>query len=297
MLLTCRIQLILPLFKSFDLLNEFQISETTLLNFTAEVERRYHDVPFHNYMHAWTVLQATVSMLHDLGNFANTFLQKIDVLTLLVAALCHDIGHPGTNNSFQKNSHSSLALLYNDVSILEHHHAASLFQILNSSPDVNVFSGLSKQEYRTVRRYVCSAILSTDMSRHARDLARLQAHIDTPLSREVDDDRQLAVAAILHAADLSNPAREFGLADLWARRLADENSMQVAKEVELQIEVSSSMVSGFQVKNEKFFIHTFVKPFWETLATLLPPLSPYVERVNALLSMYQNLSNSETGVS
>lgn len=34
--------------------------------------------------------------------------------TIYIAAACHDVDHPGTNNLFQINSLAPLALLYND---------------------------------------------------------------------------------------------------------------------------------------------------------------------------------------
>ena len=61
---------------------------------------------------------------------ANRYFSRLDVLALLVAALCHDLDHPGLTNAFQINSMSPLALRYNDESVLEHHHASTLFHIL-----------------------------------------------------------------------------------------------------------------------------------------------------------------------
>lgn len=50
---------------------------------------------------------------------------------LMVASVAHDIGHPGVNNNFLINSSDELALRYNDISVLENHHASSLFKILD----------------------------------------------------------------------------------------------------------------------------------------------------------------------
>ena len=42
-----------------------------------------------------------------------------DVLALLVASLTHDLDHPANTNAFEIASASPLALLYNDVHVLE----------------------------------------------------------------------------------------------------------------------------------------------------------------------------------
>ena len=41
-----------------------------------------------------------------------------DVGAILVAAVCHDVDHPGVNNSYHVNSQSTLAILYDYESVL-----------------------------------------------------------------------------------------------------------------------------------------------------------------------------------
>lgn len=278
-------RMLLPAFHAFCLPQDFAISDDTVSGFAHEVSERYFSNPYHSYAHAWTVLQACMHMVCELGDLANSIFAKVDVLALFVAALCHDLGHPGTNNSFQQKICSPLAMLYNDESILENHHAASCFQMLCTVPGANILAGLTKAEFRVVRRFVCSSILSTDMSRHERDLARLRARVSNPLSKSNEEDRQLAVASVLHCADLSNPARSPHLAEAWARLLAQEFILQTQQEEAAGVEVSTFMRSGYQEANEVFFIQTFVKPVWETLACMMPPLKLYVSNINSLLEL------------
>ncbi len=93
---------------------------------------------------------------------AKAILNKEDQLGLMLAALCHDLDHDGRTNAFHKNarvkalregeakdhwkvalesvSHNTfhplppqteLARLYNDIHIMENHHAALMFEVLN----------------------------------------------------------------------------------------------------------------------------------------------------------------------
>ena len=50
----------------------------------------------------------------------------------MIACLCHDLDHRGTNNSFQKKSCSTLAQLYS-TSTMEHHHFDQCLMILTST--------------------------------------------------------------------------------------------------------------------------------------------------------------------
>ena len=57
------------------------------------VEAEYRDNPYHNVAHAADVVQTLGSMLLSEG-FRDS-LTAMEVLAMLVAAACHDVGHPG----------------------------------------------------------------------------------------------------------------------------------------------------------------------------------------------------------
>ena len=78
-------------------------------------------------------------------------LTPVETLCLLVSALGHDIDHPGTNNAHQVSTGAALALRYNDISVLENHHAATTFAILQD-PATNVTAGLSQEEHKQARK-------------------------------------------------------------------------------------------------------------------------------------------------
>ena len=59
------------------------------------------------------------------------FIFQIECLALIVACLCHDLDHRGTNNSFQVKADSNIAQLYS-TSTMEHHHFDQCVMIMNS---------------------------------------------------------------------------------------------------------------------------------------------------------------------
>jgi hypothetical protein len=114
--------------QDWDLISQFSIDEPTLLRFAHVVRYRYTDRnAFHNFFHAISVMQTVHAILLDCG--LKTSLDSIAVFGILIAALCHDLDHPGVNNSLLAGCGSDLATLYNDVSILENHHAAVAWEV------------------------------------------------------------------------------------------------------------------------------------------------------------------------
>ena len=74
-------------------------------------------------------------------------------------------GSAGLNNAFMIASKSDLARLYNDTSVLESHHIATLYQTL-ARPDVDILHRLEPSKWREVRKQIINAVIHTDMTFH-----------------------------------------------------------------------------------------------------------------------------------
>lgn len=87
--------------------------------------------------------------------------------------------HPGLNNNYQVNSRSDLAVQYNDVSVLENYSITWLFsKLLGKTRDftVDVFSGLTKEQFGRARRVIIRSVLETDMTHHFALLKKMGVH-------------------------------------------------------------------------------------------------------------------------
>jgi hypothetical protein len=76
------------------------------------------------------------------------FMTDLEILGLLVACLCHDLDHRGTNNAFQTKTESPLAILYT-TSTMEHHHFDQCVMILNSEGN-NIFQVCCRFKYNII---------------------------------------------------------------------------------------------------------------------------------------------------
>jgi len=75
------------------------------------------DVQYHNDIHAADVLQMSYVILvkGDMVNYAS--LSELDLISVVISAVCHDYGHDGLNNSYHVNAISERAIRFSDVSV------------------------------------------------------------------------------------------------------------------------------------------------------------------------------------
>ena len=61
--------------------------------------------------------------------------------------------HPGVTNQYLVNTSSELALIYNDESVLENHHLAVAFKLIQDH-ECDILASLSKKQRQSVRKMV-----------------------------------------------------------------------------------------------------------------------------------------------
>ncbi|GLH03324.1 Phosphodiesterase, partial [Gryllus bimaculatus] len=107
------------MFLDLDFIERFHIDYEVLCRWLLSVKKNYRQVTYHNWRHAFNVAQMMFAIITTTQWWKS--LGEIECLALLIACLCHDLDHRGTNNSFQIKASSPLAQLYS-TSTMEHHH-------------------------------------------------------------------------------------------------------------------------------------------------------------------------------
>ncbi|XP_074423221.1 LOW QUALITY PROTEIN: 3',5'-cyclic-AMP phosphodiesterase 4A [Larus michahellis] len=165
------------IFQERELVKTFKIPVETLLTYTLTLEEHYHaDVAYHNSLHAADVMQSTHVLLATPA--LDAVFTDLEILAALFAAAIHDVDHPGVSNQFLINTNSELALMYNDESVLENHHLAVGFKLLQEE-NCDIFQNLSRRQRQTLRKMVIDMVLATDMSKHMSLLADLKTMVET----------------------------------------------------------------------------------------------------------------------
>ncbi|PRW56816.1 3, 5 -cyclic phosphodiesterase pde-4 [Chlorella sorokiniana] len=263
----------LGLLRRRGLLARLCLPEDRLRNFLADVEEAYHPGnPYHNSTHAADVVQALGAMLAA-DSFSRQ-LSDLEQLAVILAAAVHDVGHPGVNNDFLIRTQSEAAVAYNDQSINENMHGAAAFKLL-AKKENNFLSRFSEEDYRFVRRLIIRIILATDMARHTDGLEDFAASLrlwGPDLGAWTPDKRTAALQLVVHAADISNPARPLPLCRRWGQKVHDELFAQGDKEAALGLAVSfiCDRRRASVPQSQLTFVEYVVKPCFSTLGELAP---------------------------
>merc|ERR1711978_391271 len=96
--------------KRFDRISIMLVEESVVFRFLLRVQENYRNNPFHNFRHAFCVTQMMYVLIH--GCRLQDSLSKRDLCVLLTACICHDLDHPGFNNTYQINARTELAVRF-----------------------------------------------------------------------------------------------------------------------------------------------------------------------------------------
>jgi len=245
-------------------------------NFVQAVELTYRaENSYHNNIHAADVTQSLAVLLSY--EAMRSQLTPMEHLAVVLAAITHDIGHPGLNNDFLVNSKSEEAKIYHDQSVNENMHLRYAFKLLEK-PDSNFTCNLNNKDYWFLRQALVKLVLSTDMAVHPRLLAEFENHIamlGPDMSKWGHLDRMCALAMFVHCADIANPAKPGPFARAWTFRVMEEFYSQGDKERELSISQSPGCIRGKVnvPKSQMTFLKYCVRPSYEALAHLFPEVA------------------------
>jgi len=284
------LKIVIRMFLDFDLINKFSIPYKVVCRWALSVKKNYRPVKYHNWRHALNVCQTMFSMLKT-GKM-DRFMDDLEVFGLLVACLCHDLDHRGTNNSYQTKVDSPLAILYS-TSTMEHHHFDQCVMILSSDGN-NIFQGLSTEDYKKVMTVLEQAILATDLASYfeKRDKFKMAAD-DGEIDWQAEDKKKLLSSMLMTAADVAAIAKPWELQHETAKQVADEFFDQGDME-RMQLGINPMWMMDRERKDELpqmqvEFIDRVCTPLYTILSESFPWVKPLLDGALANRSRWADL--------
>ncbi|OAD56279.1 Dual 3',5'-cyclic-AMP and -GMP phosphodiesterase 11, partial [Eufriesea mexicana] len=270
----------LRMFLDLDFVERFHIDYDVLCRWLLSVKKNYRNVTYHNWRHAFNVAQMMFAIL-TATQWWKIF-GEIECLALIIACLCHDLDHRGTNNSFQIKASSPLAQLYS-TSTMEHHHFDQCLMILSSQGN-QLLSNLSPEEYSRVVKVLEEAILSTDLAVYFRKRgAFLSLAQGGSYNWAYSDHRELLRGMLMTVCDLAAITKPWDV----EKRVAELVSSEFFEQGD--IERRTLNITPIDIMNREKedqlpmmqvgFIDSICLPIYEAFALLSDKLEPLVEGV------------------
>lgn len=236
--------------------DEYPIAPDALLEFTRKVEGCYMDKnPYHNHVHAADVLQTVHSLIVSTTRRqqeGQPYYSSLDVLSIYLAAMLHDVGHDGTTNEFQIQQQTPLAIQYSNQSVLEQFHFDLGWKQVEAT---GLLQNLSMQEQELIQHKVSDAILHTDMSFH-------QAQVEAYPNVTNSWDR---LVFWLHLADISNAAKSTFL--IWTDHVLEEFFLLGDYQDSLNLPVNFDRRTAKRGAIQEGFVQSIVLPAFEAVMT------------------------------
>jgi hypothetical protein len=273
---------------AIEIFSQFSLDPVKLASFLDLISKNYFAyIPYHNFKHGFSVFQL-IYVISERNNKFYDFLSNQDYLFLLLAGIGHDICHPGINSAYLIGTKNSLAEQYNNVSVLENHHASVTLELLKSSA---LLQDMNESYWKEV---IVHTILSTDMARHKvvfGDFEGVKGNYD----KSQKFHRVSFMGYALHCTDLGNPTLDFPLAAIWSFKILQEFNNQVAYEEKAGITVSEFMRIGNDLekikKSQVTLIDFIVFPLWKGLSELVKNIEDIPEAIQKNKGLWQELTD------
>ncbi|GEQ66778.1 hypothetical protein JCM33374_g441 [Metschnikowia sp. JCM 33374] len=221
---------------------------------------------------------------------SHPLLSPLQSLGLVIAALGHDVGHPGVTNAFMIKYSSPTSQLFAERSVLESYHA-SLFvnKILSvnwpSLLDTDTSADASKP--LPLKHLIVNSILATDMAEHFEYIGKLKT-LKLNSAEQTNDRVKLICSLLIKCADISNVTRPLRVSSQWASVLSREFSEVESLEKAIQANATafgdvvypklpSSLDEILDMcpnihKGQIFFIQTFAAGLFNSISKHFPEL-------------------------
>ncbi|KAI8640978.1 hypothetical protein BD408DRAFT_444684 [Parasitella parasitica] len=157
------------IFQRIGICQTLGTTTSDFLDLLIDIEREYNDNPYHSFYHAVDVAMVLHHMLSGYG--MSEYLNRFDLAMLMLAALFHDIGHPGNNNGFEVSCKTERALRYNNLSVLESHSSTIALQLFEKHNYLRHVESKSQEfgcpiTLQDFKSSIVQMILATDMVCH-----------------------------------------------------------------------------------------------------------------------------------
>ncbi|XP_069177832.1 uncharacterized protein [Procambarus clarkii] len=277
------------LLHKYGLIQHFNFDTVTVWKCFSLIEDGYHaSNPYHNAIHAADVTQAMHCYLQE--KVIHEHMTPLEMLAALVAAVCHDLDHPGVNQPFLIKTDNHLAALYKNLSVLENHHWRCAMGCLWES---GLLDSWAAEDVTALQDMIRSLILATDITRQQEFLTRFRRYLDAgSFDMHDPEHRHFSLQIALKCADICNPCRPWEISRKWSHKICDEFYRQGDYERQLNLPITQqcdrhvTSVAKIQIGFIKFVVSPLFVAWDRWLETNLS--TSMVTHMNRNLALWED---------
>ena len=273
-------------------------SRGAFLNFLRAVASQYHLIPFHNELHASQAAHIADHVLASMNIHRrdSQLLPELDRVSLVVAALCHDVGHRGVGNKLLRVTQDPAGFTYGEKAVVEGLAASTTLKLMNESGEFLLFCKEDRQRARfrfllvelIVSLNQMSQLQTLDLFLHLSKFHKADSHFASFLrsdrqaggcSKETsmatfdfessweEADRLLFLKAVLLAAEYGHFALPWEHHTKWSLALREEVACQLKLERLNGIATPMLDQEFFAAEQARIAVHV-VEPLYHTFLGL-----------------------------
>jgi cAMP-specific phosphodiesterase 4 len=187
---------------------------------------------------------------------------------------------------------------------------AETFKLIKSCSDYNIFSELTKDEHKVMRKRIIECVLATDMTFHAKQFTYLKLKIEKlGISKgnnldklfensdnvQIYSTQQEFMNIMIHTCDISNPTKPWDIYNQWVDKVMEEFWKQGDREKKLNLPVSflCDRVTVTKAGAQIGFIDGIILPFLTAFTDIFPELSFLMENAVKNKNRYKEIREEE----
>lgn len=199
---------------------------------------------------------------------------------------------------------------YLDQSVLENYHVSEAFKIIHTQPEANIFSELSREEYKVIRKRIIDCVLATDMTLHNKEYSYMKLKCEAcnitdgkntqKIFENLDNmgifsTQQEILNTLIHTADISNPTKPLKIYEKWVHLVMDEFWQQGDKEKEMSLPISflCDRVTTKVPASQIGFMDGIVYPLVQIVVAYLPGMNFMIENINTNKTHFKKIKEEE----
>ncbi|XP_014250310.1 cGMP-dependent 3',5'-cyclic phosphodiesterase-like isoform X2 [Cimex lectularius] len=214
---------LMAMFHEVGVIKTFEINEFNMICFIQTLQLGYFNHPFHNWEHAFSTAHFLFVLVKNYSLLQNGFVDRLEILAFLTAAICHDIDFRGTTTPFQLTTGTSLGSLYGSPGKIKQHHAISQTLQILCRPQCNVAENMTTNQFKVFIRLLEEYVIDLDMTSFVRNLDQLNLMTEVELySKTNPEHKKLFNILIMTAAHLSEYVKCKEYLDVVTKHQIDE---------------------------------------------------------------------------